>query len=147
MLALLLSVFALVSTSLQSDYPSKSQICVRGCQISTYSVTFGTSDPEAWPDCHDNLRWGSIWLCAKTYCTAREIRAGVPYVSEGCDDIVSYDSVIANYSDEAIKAMPTLPDAEPPSDIMNTTVLPTREFFDLAYKTIVSLHQVFTQIC
>ena len=141
MLTPVLAILALVSFSLQDDLPNKAQLCVVACQKSFHSVTFGTTDPEEWTNCNDTLRWESTWLCSKLHCSPRQIKTGVKYAIDSyCKDklVPSYDIVIANFSDEAIKNIPILQYTEKPSeDIVNTTLLPSQELFDLAYRTWV----------
>lgn len=49
----------------------------------------------------------------------------------------SYDSVIAGFSDEAISAIPVI-GVEPSGEIVNVTVVPSDEAYDLALKTWVN---------
>lgn len=146
MLTLLLAVLALVSTSLQDDgLPSKAQLCVGACQSSFDTTRFRTTDPEDRTNCKDTLRWESVWLCSKIHCSPRQIKVGTSYAEQYCKDVsvLSYDTVVANFSDEAIKNIPILQYSEKPSKhIVNNTLLPSQELFDLAYRTWVILHQL-----
>lgn len=63
-------------------------------------------------------------------------------------DTISYASVIANYSDADIMAMPIIeysPDT--PKDIFNNTILPSQELFDLSLKTLVCIHRQLWAQC
>lgn len=80
------------------------------------------------------------------YCTPYEIKTGVDYAAKPCRtevhiDIPSYDSVIANYSGEAMKAVPIIDySPEPSEDILNNTVLISPTYYGYAYRTVVCIH-------
>lgn len=144
-----LGILLLVADSFQWDYPNKQQECVSSCQSALDYVTFGTTketDDYYTGYCRDTLKWQSIWLCAKMYCTPYEIKTGVDYAGKPCRtevhiNIPSYDSVIANYSVEAMKAVPIIDyNPEPSKDIINNTVLVSPTYYGYAYRTVVCIH-------
>lgn len=150
MLTQILYVLLFVVKSLQyDDGPNSSQMCVSACQSAVDSVTFGTTvETDDWYTgyCEDTLKWESTYICSKLYCTPYQIQRGVDYVTLACRtevhvDVVSYADVIANYSDAAIMAMPMLEySVEAPTEIYNNTIIPTRELYDLSYRTYVCIH-------
>lgn len=150
MLTQILCILLFVAKSLQhDDGPNSSQMCVAACQSSLDEVTFGTTvhtDDYYTGYCEDTLKWESTYICSKLYCTPYQIQRGVDYALLVCRtkvhvDVVSYADVIANYSDAAIEAMPRLDySVEPPTDIYNNTIIPTRDFYDRSFKTYVCIH-------
>ena len=129
------------------------QICVTACQECFFNVTFGTTsstDDYYTGYCQDTDRWQSALLCSKFHCSPREIKAGVAYRRNECQpyaDTASYEMVIANYSDEAIKNMPVYGSEDmTSSDIVNGTLLPTDELFHRSKLSWVRLFPSFTCI-
>ncbi len=140
----LLAFALLVSKSVQQT-PTDSQLCGAACKLALESVMFGTTVSTGDSYCQDTLRLSSIFFCIRLHCsTPAEIQTGVEYVEDPCRTGVhietpSYESVIASLSEEAITAIPVVEyTLEPSRKIVNTTVVPTEEFFLLAYKTWVS---------
>ena len=127
--------------------PAGSQICLYACQESLWEVTFGTTvstDDYYTGYCQDTLRFSSTYLCAKQLCSPHEIESGLEYIRHTCEEvdlpIPSFESTIANFSDEAIKDVRVVRQYEiSAEEIINSTLLPSRELFDLAYRTNVSV--------
>lgn len=151
MLTRSLYVLFLVAKSLQYDEPTKAQQCVVACNECFDELSFGTTtstDDYYTGYCLDTLKWESTWLCSKLYCTSYQIMTGADYAGKPCRtevhiDIPSYNAVIANYSSEALNAVPRIEySPEPPTDIFNNTVVPSKALFDIAFKTVVCIHQL-----
>lgn len=143
MLSQLVVFLSLVSVSFQAyGLPSHAQICVTACIECFSDVTFGTTvstDDYYTGYCQDSFRFFSGFLCAKNHCSPYEIKTGIEYVQASCDEVhielPSYETVIANYTD---KSVPTVGYQEITSDqIINSTLLPTDDLFDLSYRTWV----------
>lgn len=140
----LLFALLLVSKSLQ-QLPSNSQLCAAVCSTTLDSVMFNTTvatDDYYTGFCEDTLRFSSIFFCIRLRCLKSQIQTAVDYTDEPCHTEVhietpSYDSVIAGFSDDAISAIPVI-GVKPSEDIVNVTVVPSDEAYDLALKTWVS---------
>lgn len=149
MLTQLLCVLLLVAKSLQEGEPTHAQYCVTACNECFDSITFGTTvstDDYYTGMCEDTLKWQSTYICAKLHCTPYQIKTGIDYVTDPCRtevhvDTISYDAVMANYSDEAIQAMPILEfTTDWPTDIFNNTLVPSQELFDISYASLVCIY-------
>lgn len=140
----LIFALLLVHKSLQ-QLPSNSQLCAAACSSTLDSVIFNTTvltDDYYTGLCEDTLRFSSIFFCIRIHCSKSQIQTAVDYTSEPCHTEVhietpSYDSVMAGFSDEALSAIPVI-GMEPSEEIVNVTVIPSEEAYDLAVKTWVS---------
>ncbi|MCJ1470451.1 hypothetical protein MMC07_009096 [Pseudocyphellaria aurata] len=138
----------LVAKSWQYDFgPNKAQMCVQACDGGVEYVTFGTTaqtDDYYTGFCQDTLRFESVFLCAKLHCSPWQIMTGVPYYTKPCRtevhvDTISYDAVIANYSDADIMAMPVIEySTDPPTDIYNNTDLGA--YTSTVVATVLTIH-------
>lgn len=140
----LLLAFLLVSKSVQRS-PSDSQLCAAACSTTLNGVIFNTSvSTDDWYTgyCEDTLRFSSTFFCIRLRCLKSQIQTAVEYTVQDCHTEVhietpSYNSVIAGFSDEAISAIPVI-GAKPPTEMVNVTVVPSDEAYNLALKTWVS---------
>lgn len=154
MLTQFLCILLLVVKSWQLDLgPNQAQTCVSACQECYDTITFGTTvetDDHYTGMCQDTLKWESTYLCAKLFCTPWQTKTGVDYITMPCRtkvhiDVPLFATVIANYSDEAIQAMPLVDytnTTTPSGIIYNSTLLPTRDLWQQEYKSIVSTYQL-----
>lgn len=153
MLKLLVLLLSYVSLSVQiNGYPDHREQCVFACMEAFYAAVFGTySETDDWYTgwCQDYLHIESAWICAHQRCTPSEIKAGVAYYQKWyCDmatpekvEMISYDAVMANYSEADIAAMPVINVGEDLSaTIYNNTLVASDELFDSSRRTWVRLH-------
>ena len=148
MLSHLALLLCLIPLSLQyDDNPEGDQICLYACQEAFWNVTFGTTtetDDYYIGYCQDTDRYESAILCGKYHCSPSELIAGAGYIQHWCTPVhitlPSYETVIANYSEEAIKNMRVYGSADmTSSDIVNGTLLVSDELFARALMTWVRL--------
>lgn len=148
MLSHLALFLCLIPLSLQyDDNPEGDEICLEACQEAFWNVTFGTttSTDDYWTGyCQDTDRYESAVLCGKYHCSPRELKAGARYIQHWCTPVhitlPSYETIIANYSDEAIRNMRVYGSVDMvSSDIINGTLLVSDELFARALTTWVRL--------
>lgn len=151
MLKLLVLFLSYVSLSLQiNGYPDGNQQCVFACMEAFYGVTFGTyAETDDWYTgfCQDSLHLESAWICAKLRCTPGQIKTGVQYyqqyycnLAEPPVKMLSYEEVIANYSDADIANMQVIDYGYDLSDqIVNNTLVISDHLFSSARRTWVRL--------
>jgi hypothetical protein len=136
-----------------SGMPTWNDLCVAACEDSLWHIQFGTGVgfDDFWTGyCGDTLRFSSTFLCAKQRCSQREIESGLHYLQDYCDEAVvkgltipSYNEIVANFSDEDVKAIRRVNfDDIPADEIVNNTLQPTQELWDRAHQTWVSMLQV-----
>lgn len=151
MLKLLVLFLSYVSLSLQiNGYPDGQQQCVFACMEAFYGVTFGTfteTDDYYTGFCHDDLHIESAWICAKLRCTPDQIKTGVQYyqqyycnVADPPVQMISYDAVIANYSDDDIANMQVIDYRyDLSAEIVNNTLVASDHLFSSSMRTWVRL--------
>ena len=149
MLKLLVLLLSYVSLSLQiNGFPDRREQCVFACMEAFWNVIYGTfteTDDYYTGWCHDDLHVQSAWICAKLHCSPSEIKAGVVYYQrEYCNlaeppvTMLSYDAVIANYSDEDIANMRVIEFGEDFSEeIVNNTLVASDYLFSSSRRTWV----------
>lgn len=147
MLKVLFVLLPLALPSICAYYPDTSQLCVYACQASFSAVTFGTqieSDDYYQRFCQDTLLFQSTYLCSHQRCSRQQIDDGLDYLQSECHHaniiIPTFDSVIANFSEEAVKAIPIITHDDVFEDAVNNTLLPTTKLYELAYRTWVSMN-------
>lgn len=117
--------------------------CVSACQEALSGLTFGGTDS---PDyyvltCTNTLRAKSIYVCSKHYCTPSDITPGLDALNSSCRQNGPFPlppySIISNVTD--IANLPTI-GVEDRNQLnsVETAVLPTKDLFELALRTIVS---------
>jgi hypothetical protein len=137
-----LSVFAL---TLADPNPTRNQYCSEACETALSGQNFAGSPSVAdgyYAElCGNMLHLQSLYLCARNYCSEADVEAGFSYLSGVCVRYATAPpplSIVGNISIEEIRAQPILNNGDLP-DIINTTVLPSDELFNLAYQTVVSV--------
>jgi hypothetical protein len=154
-LVLLLCLFYLPPPSVQ-HLLSRKTLCYIACEDSFYNSTFATANANwtgAETRCLDYLRVASTYACMQQRCTSQEIHDGVHLLEGACLEKPGtapppFASVIANvtgggagghHDGTKLADLPVVSG----SDVVegrpfNTTVLPSQELFDVAYRTWVS---------
>lgn len=152
MLKLLILFLSYVSLSLQiNGYPDGPQQCMFACMEAFYGVIFGTYvETEDWYTgfCQDDLHIQSAWICAKQHCSPYEIKTGIGYYqvnycnyAEPPVQMLSYDEVIANYSDADIAAMQVIDyNYDLSEEIVNNTLVASERLFSSSRRTWVKYH-------
>lgn len=128
------------------DDPTHAQLCVESCMDALGEIIFGTTvetDDYYTGYCEDTLRWSSAYVCTERYCSPQEIKTGLSYLQLACDEvnlpIPSYDGILANFTDEDLKALRVIEFQEVPADeIVNNTLVPSPVLFHRSYRSWVS---------
>ena len=122
------------------------QVCVDTCNTALENAVWRTAnatDDYYTGFCLDILRFESMWLCASVHCSPDDIQSGVDYYVEDCVtnagiQLPSYDDTIASYRSN-FSDIPVLSIADiSPDTIVNTTVLPGDDIWQLASHAEVS---------
>lgn len=149
MLKLLVLLLSYVSLSVQlNGYPEPNQQCMFACMEAFYGVVFGTYvETEDWYTgfCQDTLHIESAWICAKLRCPPNQIQPGVEYYQTYyCNEadppvqLISYDEVIAKYSDADIAAMQVIDYGyDLTEEIVNNTLVAADHLFSSSRRTWV----------
>lgn len=131
------------------EWQSDDEVCFSACGDAVGRVTFGTTvytDDWYTGYCDDALRYESTYICAHIFCTPEEIKSGLAANQKWCDTvhmtILSYDAVMANYSEGAIKAMPRIAQDAVIEEVVNYTMVPDEAFFQNAVRTSVSILRI-----
>ena len=134
-----------ISVSTADTNPRKDQYCFAGCQQTLGSRNFAghpnQDDDYGASGCENSLCVQSTYLCARAYCTTHQIIAGRDYAIKSCEDSGFVFPYLANT--QALTAdekslLPTLEYGDEPDEI-NSTIIPSRDLFDLGVHTVVSI--------
>lgn len=124
------------------------EFCSRACERIIGTAQFRAIDKDAsWSQdlCTNDLRIASGFLCLRIFCTQNESIERLDEFNKTCQGVNSplppY-SIIDSYTDRDINNLHHLtPEeiSETPAIVFNEIVVPTKELYGLAYKTLVSL--------
>lgn len=138
-----LGVFVSVSTA--DTNPRKDQYCFAGCQQTLGSQNFAghpnQDDEYGASGCENSLCVQSTYLCARAYCTTHQIIVGRDYAIKSCEDSGFVFPLVADtqaLTADEIQRLPVLEYGDEPDEI-NTTIIPSRDLFDLGVHTVVSI--------
>ena len=142
-----------VAVSIAEVDPRKDQYCFAGCQAALSSQNFAghpnQDDEYGAQGCENTLEVQSVYLCARAYCTAHQIQVGADYAVASCQEsgfTFPYLSDLQTLSADEIQRLPKLEYGDEPDEI-NTTVIPSRDLFDLGVHTTVSMPSPVLHLC
>ena len=146
------AVLAILVTDAYADGPyNKPQLCVQTCYESISSLTFGDYDPTldyTTQRCDSPLLVSSVYACYDLRCSSQfTVDESFGGLNAYCKEYGSgplngtYEQVIqrvlAQYG--SMDNVPTLdPSTVPFTEVLNNTIVATTEYYDMAYKTLVS---------
>ena len=141
----LIAIGLFVAVSTAEVDPRKDQYCFAGCQQALGGQAFAgrpnQDDEYGAQGCENALQVQSVYLCARAYCTTHQIRAGKDYAIESCEESgFSFPNLanVRSLSADEIQSLPKLEYGDEP-DSINTTIIPSRDLFELGVRTTVSL--------
>lgn len=118
-------------------YPERDELCLASCDLTLAKLTFagGDASEAAAQPCENVLFLQSLYLCAQRYCTDSDIEPGRAFLSLLCND-----EGLPSLPPASIAANVSLQDAAPINATskgknLNHTVIPTEDFFRLAYNS------------
>ncbi|CZT15077.1 uncharacterized protein RCC_12099 [Ramularia collo-cygni] len=121
-------------------YIQKSQYCVSACSTALQHVSFGGQMPAMMAPavpCTSQLYIDSLFYCAATYCTEKQVDSGLSYSNETCKSeagqaLPSYTAFKANQYPMSIARVQRISQKEAKTKT-DEPVLPDRGLFDLGY--------------
>ena len=138
---------SIISAESNAD-PSPDQYCFQGCEVALAGQNF-TGDPSTVDDdpagnCENALYVQSMFVCARTYCTSHQARSGWEYAKNQCESSgYSFPSlsIVDNVTTEDVQTMQKLEymDYMEAPLVINSTVIPSEDLFQLGYRTMVSI--------
>lgn len=141
----LLAIGLFSGVSIAEVDPRQDQYCFAGCQQALGGQAFAgrpnQDDEYGAQGCENSLQVQSVYLCARAYCTIHQIRAGRDYAIESCEESgFSFPNLtnVQSLSADEIQGMTKLEYGDEP-DSINTTIIPSRDLFELGVRTTVSL--------
>lgn len=93
--------------------------------------------------CRNPLEVVSIYAASKVYCQSSDIQPGINYLSSLCEQnggfkLLPWPNFSANLTQSSIDHMRVVDYGQvPPNEILNTSVLISKSFFDIGYETEV----------
>lgn len=144
-LAVALLATPIVSASNSDEY------CVNGIYTALTSVIFNGSTAAQYvpASCQNPLKVGTIYASASKYCTDHEIEAGISWLSKTCLkyglELLPYGDFQKNLTQNYLSRLRVIEYGETITETVATTVLISRPYYDLGYRTIVSTHNLAWQ--
>ena len=121
------------------------QYCFYGCNSVMYTISF----TDGYDPCTNPIALETNYYCAARYCSEAEINAGISlFVPESkCEHpIPDFDSVLRGVKLDSIPIInytAAVATYASKADALDHVVLPDEEFFDIAFRTVVSIHLEF----
>jgi hypothetical protein len=113
------------------------QYCVYACNAVLYKISVAGAQDE----CSNPLIINSTYYCAATYCTEREISAGLPSLNEYCvsidEPLPEFQSIVGGVD---LSSIPVVSADEAANNVFHHAVVPHAAFFESGRHTIQAFY-------